>query len=164
VPYTLDQLNDIHAIQDLAKRYCRGVDRLDPEEMRSAYWPEANDNHGGFNGNAWEFVDVCMTSHLRWSSTMHCIFNHVVELDPGGTTARGEVYNVTYLHREGATDTWWGRYVDRYEKRGAEWRIIDRVCVHESDRTDPLETPFMPAAASFRQGSFDRGMRRPIGP
>ena len=95
--YTLEQLIDLENIKNVARRYCRGVDRLDPDEMKSAYWPDATDDHGVFVGNAWEFVDHCMVSHLRWKSTSHCIFNHVIELDDNGVEARGESYNVSYL-------------------------------------------------------------------
>ena len=160
-----DPAADLEAIRDVAKRYSRGVDRLDPETMKSAYWPDATDDHGAFVGNAWQFVDHCMTAHLRWHGTMHCIFNHLVELDEGGTSARGELYNVTYLFRDGAIDTWFGRYLDEYQKRGDEWRILRRVCVHEGDRSDPIETPFAIASEAFRQGSFDRpSLNRPVGP
>ena len=62
---------------------------MDPDEMKSAYWPDATD-HGVFVGNAWEFVDHCMVSHMRWKSTSHCVFNHVIELDDNGVEARGE--------------------------------------------------------------------------
>ena len=68
-----NELYDIESIKNVAKRYCRGVDRLDAEEMRSAYWPDATDDHGVFVGNAWEFVDFCMEAHLQWRSTSHCI-------------------------------------------------------------------------------------------
>ena len=166
MPYTHDQLSDIQAIEDCAKRYCRGVDRLDPEVMKSAYWPDATDDHGVFVGNAMEFVDMCMVSHLKWRGTMHCIFNHKVELGDDGVSATGEIYNVTYLFGEGdeGIDTWWGRYLDRYEKRGDEWRIIERVCVHEGtqNRGGPLMAIDSP---KFRQGDFDRGTPgRPVGP
>ena len=57
--------------------------------MKSAYWPDATDDHGTFVGNAWEFVDHCMVSHLRWRFTMHCVYNHYVELDDA-SNARGE--------------------------------------------------------------------------
>jgi hypothetical protein len=166
VAYTQQQLSDIECIKDATKHYSRGVDRLDPEIMRRAYWPDATDEHGVFNGNAYEFVDFCMVGHLGWRSTMHCIFNHLIELDDDGVHARGEVYNVTHLIREdtGAHDMWLGRYLDDYEKRGDEWRIIRRVCVHEGTGTSKI--PAMPIdAASFRQGSFDRPSEvRPIGP
>ena len=45
------------AIREVAFRYSRGVDRLDADVMRSAYWPDAVDDHGRFVGNGWEFVE-----------------------------------------------------------------------------------------------------------
>jgi hypothetical protein len=133
--------------------------------MKSAYWPDAIDDHGVFVGNAWEFVDRCMESHRRWRSTMHCIFNHQIEIDDADH-ARGEIYNITYLFHEGhdGADVWVGRYLDAYERRGDEWRIIHRVCVHEGTTTST--SPPMPIASeSFRQGTFDRpSSGRRLGP
>ena len=164
--YTTIQLSDIRCIIAVAQRYCRGVDRLDEALMKSAYWPEATDDHGVFVGNAWEFVEMCMVSHLRWRSTSHCIFNHHIELEDDATHARGEAYNVTYLFQKDADvlDTWYGRYLDRYEKRGDEWRIIERVCVHEGSTSEPVSAMEIDAPR-FRQGVFDRpSSGRPIGP
>ncbi|HJY93624.1 MAG TPA: nuclear transport factor 2 family protein, partial [Streptosporangiaceae bacterium] len=39
------------AIRQAALRYCRGVDRLDAELMRSAYHNDATDDHGVFVGS-----------------------------------------------------------------------------------------------------------------
>ncbi|GIR37210.1 MAG: hypothetical protein CM15mP49_25950 [Actinomycetota bacterium] len=77
------------------------MDRLDPDVMKSAYWPEATDDHGNFVGNAHEFVEYCMKAHLRWKWTMHSIYNHQIELDDDGINARGEIYNISHLCREG---------------------------------------------------------------
>ncbi|MGI9622670.1 MAG: nuclear transport factor 2 family protein [Acidimicrobiales bacterium] len=159
-------LQDAQACKDAALRYCRGVDRLDPDEMKSAYWPDATDDHGNFVGNAHEFVDYCMEAHLRWRSTMHCVLNHLVEVDDDHS-ARGEIYNVTYLFRkdEPVLDTWWGRYLDRYEKRGDEWRIIERVCVNEGSLVTPIAEAMPMNVAAYRPGSFDRpAAGRPMGP
>jgi hypothetical protein len=169
--YTLEQLSDLESIRDTARRYCRGVDRLDVELMKSAYWPEATDDHGVFVGNAWVFSEHCMQSHLGWRSTSHCIFNHSIELDPDGVRARGELYNVTYLFQKDADvlDTWHGRYLDVYEKRGVdqnqeEWRILERVCVHEGTHSAPIQ-PMTLDGSKFRVGSFDRATAgRRIGP
>ena len=155
--YSPEQLCDVEAIKDVAKRYSQGVDRLDLEKLKSAYWPDATDNHGPFNGNAWEFSAHCMVAHLKWRSTHHCIFNHTIELEDDGTHARGESYNLTFLFQKDADvlDTWHGRYLDVYEKRDDEWRILERVCVHEhtsSREVDPMEIDF----DAFRQGGFDR--------
>ncbi len=164
--YSAAQLSDIQSIREVAQRYCRGVDRLDEALMKSAYWPEATDDHGVFSGNAMEFVEMCMVSHLRWRSTNHCIFNHHVELEADGIHARGEAYNVTYLFQkdDDVLDTWYGRYLDRYEKRGDQWRIIERVCVHEGTTSERIE-PMAIDAPRFRQGSFDRpSAGRRLGP
>ena len=166
VPLTPEELCVVEACREAARRYSRGVDRLDADCMKSAYWPDATDHHGTFVGNAHEFVDHCMASHTRWDWTMHSIFNHIVELDPDGTHARGEAHNITHLQRPtGELDIWFGRYLDRYEKRGDEWRIIERVCVHEGDRTEPAGTPMAMQADLFRQGDWDRpAAGRPVGP
>lgn len=164
--WTAEQLADREAIREAVVRYCRGVDRLDPDEMRRAYWPEATDDHGTFVGNAYEFVDHCMVSHRRWAWTMHSVFNHLIELDADGVHARGEVQNITHLCRAdtGAIDAWYGRYLDHYEKRGDEWRIIERVCVHHGTATS-VDPPMAIDAARFRQDSFDRPAEgRPVGP
>ena len=166
VPYTPEQLSDREDIRDAAMRYCRGVDRLDPECMKSAYWPDATDDHGNFSGNAHEFVDYCMKAHLRWKWTMHSIYNHQIELDGDGVHARGEIYNISHLCRKdtGEVDTWYGRYLDRYEKRDGEWKILERVCVHHG--TQVIDASPMPMQTSrYRGGSFDRPANgRPVGP
>ncbi|MCZ6855395.1 MAG: nuclear transport factor 2 family protein [Gammaproteobacteria bacterium] len=164
--YTPEQLSDIECIRDVAKRYSRGLDRLDENLMKSAYWPEATDDHGVFAGNAMEFVEMCMEAHLGWRSTSHCIYNHYITLDSDGTRARGEAYNVTYLFQkdDDVLDTWYGRYLDVYEKRDEQWRIIERVCVHEGTTTESVKKMDI-EAARFRQGNFDRpSSSRAVGP
>lgn len=164
--YSAQELSDREAVREVALRYSHGVDRLDGDCMKSAYWPDAIDDHGSFVGNAWEFVDRCMASHVRWRATMHCVFNHQIELEDDGVHARGEIYNVSFLFRGDmpTTETWYGRYLDRYEKRAGEWRIVHRVCVHEGSRSDAASD--MPIEwQKFRSGSFDRpSAGRPIGP
>jgi hypothetical protein len=161
------ELADREAIREVANRYAHGVDRLDGVWMKSAYWPDAVDDHGVFVGNAWEFVDRCMASHVRWRTTLHTTLNHQIEIDPGRVTARGELYNVSYLFRADSPtlETWYGRYLDRYERRGDEWRIIHRVCVHEGTTSAPISATMPVEWERFRQGSFDRpSSGRPIGP
>jgi hypothetical protein len=98
---------------------------------------------------------------------MHSLFDHLVELDPGGVTARGEILRVAYLCEADrpVLHTWLGRYLNRDEKRGDEWRIAERVYVHEGSRVDdPLTTMPFPVER-FRPGSFARPWSgRPIRP
>jgi hypothetical protein len=159
-------------IRQVAARYARGVDRLDVATMRSAYWPDAIDDHGVYVGDAMAFCDRVVSTHRRFDWTMHCILNHWIDV-VDDTTAHGEIYNVTYLQStdrsdagEGdvdvewtrVLDTWWGRYLDRYECRDGEWRIAHRVCVHEATERRTLDAAMPIAAELFRQGSADRGV------
>ena len=156
----LDEVIARDAIRQAALRYCRGIDRLDLELVKSAYWPDATDDHGTFRGRGWDFADYAV-GRLReaFGATMHTVFNHTIEFEPAGTTALGEIYNVSYhLQRDPPVlYTWWGRYLDRYERRGDEWRILARLVVHEWTIASPA-TDHMPIASErFLQGSFDRG-------
>lgn len=155
--YSPEQLSDVEAIKDVAKKYSQGVDRLDLEKLKSAYWPDGTDEHGSFKGNAHQFAEFCMTGHAKWRSTSHCIFNHSINLNADGFHATGEVYNVSYLFQKDAAvlDTWHGRYLDEYEKRGDEWRIMHRVCVHEGTKSEPIAAMEIDSTG-FRQGSSDR--------
>jgi SnoaL-like protein len=148
------------AIRQAALRYCRGVDRLDPGLMLSAYHDGATDDHGVFVGSA---VDLCarvMQSHRRYEATMHCVLNHAIDI-ADDRHATGEVYNITFLLRAAdggrLLDTWWGRYLDEYECRDGRWAIVRRVCVHEWTRTEPLGASMPIEAQLFRHGREDRG-------
>jgi hypothetical protein len=110
--FSPEQLSDIECIRNVGRRYSHALDRLDADGMRAAYWPDSHDDHGPqFRGNGWDYVDVAMESHRRWNPSMHSLLNHLVELDPGGVTARGEIYCVAYLFEADrpVLHTWLGR-------------------------------------------------------
>jgi hypothetical protein len=157
--YTHDQLSDIECIRQTARRYSQGVDRLDEAILKSAYWEDAIDEHGSFVGNAHVFAEFCMTGHLKWRATQHCVFNHSIELSSDGAAATGEVYNIAYLFRkdEAVMDTWHGRYLDEYEKRDGEWKISKRICVHEGTKTEAI-LPMDIDSSAFTQGYQDRNV------
>ncbi|MFK8025618.1 MAG: nuclear transport factor 2 family protein [Ilumatobacter sp.] len=163
---TIEQLLAIEACREAARRYSYGVDRLDVEVMKSAYWPDATDDHGVFVGNAWEFCERVVGSHGRWTWTAHTNSNHRIEFDDDDH-ARGEIYVQASLFVEAdrQLSTFHGRYLDTYERRAGEWRISHRVCVHHSDHVDDVPATMGLDASVFRSGSFDRPAdQRPIGP
>ena len=125
-------------------RYTRGVDRHDRPLMLSAYWPDAFDEHGVAEGVAADFVDWAIGWHgENQTKHQHIIANTTIEL--AGDTAHGETYYVFWgKNREGPPTLAFGRYVDRYERRGGEWRIAHRVCVNEFTGNF-TETPIPPA-------------------
>ena len=135
----LAELADREAIRECLYRYARGVDRLDADMIRSAYWPDCTDNHMGFTGNAEEFIAWAFPIMRTMDQTMHMICNILTNIQ--GNTADVEAYFYG-IHRlntpDGKSDVLGaGRYVDRFEKRGEEWRIIERVVVTDWFRQYP---------------------------
>jgi hypothetical protein len=147
-----------HEISAVLQRYCRGIDRLDLELVRSCYWPDATDSHGGFSGTRDEFVAWVAKLLARFDSTMHFLGNVLVEL--AGDAAVAETYAIAFHRSREAKPSLnlivGVRYVDRFERRGGEWRIARRVCVTEWSRVDD-EAGRFPLAPGHTAGRRDRG-------
>lgn len=154
----VNELADREAIRECMNRYCRGIDRRDEAALRSAYWPDATDRHGPYQGSANGFIDWALESlATRGERSVHNIANLSIELH--GPQAAVETYFLA-LQRDrdpqGRSREVFlaGRYVDRFEKRGTEWRIAARTVVYDWLR--PLGSPDGSEAQRF-------GPRQPIG-
>jgi hypothetical protein len=156
----LQGLIDDRAIRDVILRYCRGVDRMDRELVRSCYHDGATDSHGSFEGSVDDYLEWVWKVLGRYSMTQHFVANCLVELlDDQRATV--ETYGVA-LHRsdEHPDDPTRNlvtgfRFVDRFELRDSEWRIIRRVGVTEWSRVErPADRWSFPAA--FVTGRRDR--------
>ncbi|MCW1428579.1 nuclear transport factor 2 family protein [Novosphingobium sp. JCM 18896] len=140
----LNELADREAIKECLYRYSRGVDRLDADMLRSAYWPDCVDEHMGFEGNAEEFIAWAFPVMGSMDQAQHFISNVLMAIN--GDKADVESYFYGF-HRINTPDgqkndvIGAGRYVDNFEKRGDEWRIMRRLVVtdwfrHYSDSAD----------------------------
>jgi hypothetical protein len=76
-----DRIESREAIRDCLYRYCRGIDRADAAVLRSAYWPDAIDDHVLFNGNAYDFIDWCVPLLAQVEHSQHMLGNIQIELD-----------------------------------------------------------------------------------
>ncbi len=138
----LDGLVADRAIRDLVLRYCRGIDRMDRELVRSCYHPDARDSHGTFEGGREEFLDWVWRVLARYTMTMHYVANQLVEVDPGDPVrARSEAYGMAIHRTEGGEPrgnlTTGFRYVDEVTWRPeGGWRILRRRAVTEWVRVD----------------------------
>lgn len=148
---------DREMIRDCLYRYCRGIDRVDETLLRSSYWPDATDTHGAYRGSATGFIDWAMQTLPNIERGIHQIHNILIELR--GTEAAVESY-FTALQRQPNADGarvevhMAGRYVDRFEKRGKEWRVADRIVVFDWVEERPAP----------EKGEADRfAHRQPIG-
>lgn len=149
-------------IRECLARYCHGIDRCDADTLKSAYWPDAYEEHGTYEGPAWDFADH-MTASMRadFLCSTQMIGNVLIDLD--GDRARVETYVLAMLQQpDGMDRTISGRYLDRFERRGGEWRILRRLYVLDWHRDQPR------AADSDAQGLYamlrTRGARFPDDP
>lgn len=155
-------LLDRQAIEQQLKLYCRAIDRLDVDLLRSIYWPEGTDDHGSFVGNAHEFAEFIMGDlRKRVIDGMHAIMHSVIEIDgafataesyywayqlcPGGLEAVTEFFGERYAARhaeriDGPHDFFCGgRYIDLFEKRGQEWKVLKRKITNEWNTVRPTD-------------------------
>ena len=157
-------LRDRLEILDCVNRYCRGLDRLDPELVADSYHDDAIDNHYDFVGGKDAFVPYAMDVEGRLLATHHGISTHLCEIVDD--TAHAESYVYWFLRRaDGETVSCGsGRYIDRLQRREGKWRIAVRQILMDSHfevdasawkRLEPL----------FLTGSRDRNdpsYRRPF--
>jgi hypothetical protein len=152
----LQELVDRQEIEQVLKLYCRAIDRLDKELLKSVYHPDGTDDHGSFTGNAHEFADRIMVDLKNFiidgmHSVTHCT------IDVQGDYATSEAYYIAYqlcpggkekvtgffgeryaeqVRKQGLLDGQHdyfcgGRYIDLFEKRKGEWKILRRKITNE---------------------------------
>ena len=152
----LRQLLHEREIRDVVMRYCRGIDRMDRQLVRSCYHADATDDHGSFSGGVDEFLVWVWPLLERYTLTMHFVGNLLVEV--GDDVAAVETYGIAFHRSEDARpqlNLMTGfRYLDRFERRDGEWRIASRVAVTEWSRVDDAAGRFLPGTAVL-QGRRD---------
>jgi hypothetical protein len=119
--------------------YCRGVDRVDLDLVRSVYHADAVDHHTGFEGGVDDFI-VWLDDVLgNFAGTMHFVSNQVV--DVVGERAVSECYAMAVHWGTPPGDptknfTCGTRYVDRWEARNGTWGIVQRWAAREWTKSD----------------------------
>ena len=159
----LAEVADRLAIFEVLAQHSRGVDRADEAILKSAYWPDAEVAYGGFNGNAHEFCKMLPTAIRRFARTHHAISN--INIAFNGDDARVETYITAnhYTANPNSTDremAFFGRYLDRMQRRGQLWKILHRRVVMDWNQN-------MDASAILTGPPFDglaRGERLPEDP
>jgi hypothetical protein len=163
----LQRLLDKDAIWECALRYTRGLDRLDIDLFRSAYWPDASSCHGTVNGTVDDFLEWWLPFQETREVGQHAVTNHWVEFD-GTDAADAETYFLASIKSldSDTVELLAGRYVDRFEKRGDEWRIKTRVLIFEWQATADASQMEERLAPNFK-GSRDKddpSYERPVAP
>ena len=133
-------------IFDVSKRYTRGADRHDKDLVRSAFWPEATISFGSPMSRE-EYADWEEDVLAGYAAHQHHVTGQTVEVE--GDTAHVESYVIYFLvprdrtvdgvgpaslgHAATTEKTHLGsgRYVERWERRNGEWKILVREYVED---------------------------------
>lgn len=154
---TVAELAAKQAITEVLLRYFRGVDRLDLDLVRSCFHDDAVDEHGSFTGSVDELVAWVRPLLETYDRTFHFAGNILVELD--GDRARAETYGIAVHRAAGGAEhhnlTTGFRFVDDFDRRAGEWRIVHRVAITEWSRVD-REGDWWAVPDHLEQGRRDR--------
>lgn len=139
-------LKDRRDIFDVLKRYTRGADRHDKDLVRGAFWPEASISFGTQMTRD-QYVDWEEKELAGYAAHQHHITGQTIDID--GDTAHVESYVVYFLvPRDRAADSAGpatlgkantkektrlgsGRYIERFERRNGDWKILVREYVED---------------------------------
>lgn len=149
--FTPERLADRAQIQEVIFRWCRAIDRLDYDAIRTVFHADAVDMHGAYNGPIDGLIEWIRGRHKTIPFSMHSVSNMLIEFG-GPDLAVVESYLNYAQHypanaksaltallggKEGNPDAavdmvGCGRYIDRFERRNGEWRIAHRTAVFDS--------------------------------
>lgn len=126
-------------IADVLTRYSRGIDRCDIATLSAVFWPDAVADYGSGRQNAHDWARATVAALKGMHRTQHAISNLLIDVD--GEAARAETYCQAYHEFDGPAGRTemvvGGRYLDRLERRGREWRIAERTYVMDWNRNAP---------------------------
>jgi len=133
------QVADRLAILDVLATHSRGLDRLDPDAIRAAYWPEAEVDYGSYTGGAYAFAEVVVEALAsRYELTRHCLGNTLFAFSADNAMTETCVTAAHLLRGAAEEMLFYGRYLDRLEKRGTRWRILHRQVVIDWSKRLPV--------------------------
>lgn len=118
------------AIKEVLNLHSRGLDRVDVEALKSAYWPDAEVDYGTFVGPAHQFAELVLPIlGESYELTRHSLSNHSIVIDE--KMARSEAWVHAGHLLPGAQEEllFYGRYLDKLEQREGLWKILYRTVV-----------------------------------
>ena len=149
----LQKLLDEAACQRVLSRYGPAVDWRDGATLASLFWPDAEVDLGVFKGNGAATPAFLLENAAR--SLRRCHITTNISLHVAGNRAEAESCAITHAITETPSENagserfvhvFIGRYLDRLERRGDEWRIAARCYLLHGATTEPYaENPLLNA-------------------
>lgn len=145
---TADQL----ALSRLIDLYAHAIDRCDLALLRSLYADDAVHDHGAmFQGGPDDFAAFIGT-HMRGLVSHHFMGNRLFVID--GDAARGQTYAInSHVIAPGTPEARdyiaGGRYLDRFRRTAAGWKIAHRARVIDWTHERPHQPGATGAGLAF---------------
>ena len=150
-------LLDKQACSETLTRYCRALDWLDENALKTVFTPDADIDYGFFTGRGEEFIPIVMDIERRFLRRWHLIANAIIQVS--GDTAEGESYGLAAAvsEQEGriVTDVFGGRYLDRFVRRARYWQIAKRAYVLDWQRSFETDTAAQAVPGLVWSNGFD---------
>lgn len=129
----LKELLDREKIRDCICRLARGEDRRDAELIKASFWPDATTDFGMFVGSFDEYLAWVVPGSPAIPVTQHVLGQTVIELTGAVALCETHVngYHRVNMGTEERDTVIGGRYLDRLEQRGVEWRIAKRTMLYD---------------------------------
>jgi hypothetical protein len=120
-------------IRDALVRLARGEDRRDAKMIAGSYWRDSVTDYGVFKGSFDDYLAWVVPGSPAILDTQHILGQSYVELK--GDIALVETHVISY-HRvnfgtEERDTCIGGRYLDKMQKRGGDWRIAERRMLYD---------------------------------
>jgi hypothetical protein len=128
------------AINDILYLHSRGLDRLDADLIKCAYWPDAEVDYGSFKGGAHLFAELVVGAlEEQYELTRHSLSNTLIVFT--GDNARTEsVVSAAHLLRGGQEELlFYGRYLDLLHRRDGQWKLQHRQVVMDWSNRLPVK-------------------------
>jgi len=117
------RLNNIEAhlsINQTITRYCRSLDWLDEELLRTCYTQDAYIDYGFYKGDVQGFYPVVMEVERQSMHRYHFLSNVAIEID--GENAEVECYGIATSTYDGKNLNFFGgRYHNSFKKTNQGW-------------------------------------------
>jgi hypothetical protein len=152
----VEELEARTAIEDCLKRFARAVDRQDWKLARELYHDGAWDDHGFFKGPPDAFLAHIAKMHEAQQHSMHFNTNVLIEFQ-AKDRAFVETYVLVLQRFADRRVTASARYLDRFERRGGQWRVAQRTLVFGDMVSEPMREPlaFPPGFTEQKHGMDD---------
>ena len=127
----LEKIEAIQSINDCLTRYCRALDWIDEDLLRSCFIEDGFIDYGFYAGDAKGFIPAVMEVE-KGGHSWHLISNVAIEIN--GDKAEVESYGLTSggeITEAGIQDVnvYCGRYHDEFSKTPEGWKVSRRLYI-----------------------------------